>query len=78
MGCPGERQLAWLVKLRQRRYKHPYAIRIRFGEGCFYIRVLAIERAKKSVFQPDWKKAFEPENVLEQVTAIVQGRTAAK
>jgi hypothetical protein len=39
---------------------------------------LAVKRAKKSVFQPDWKKVFEPENVVEQVTAIVQGRAAAK
>ena len=39
---------------------------------------LAVKRAKNSVFQPDWKKVFEPENVVEQVTAIVQGRTAAK
>jgi len=39
---------------------------------------LAVKGAKKSVFQPDWKKVFEPENVVEQVTAIVQGRTAAK
>jgi len=39
---------------------------------------LAVKRAKKSVFQPDWKKVFEPENVVEQVMAIVQGRAAAK
>jgi hypothetical protein len=39
---------------------------------------LAVRRAKKSVFQPDWKKVFEPENVVEQVTAIVQGRAATK
>jgi len=39
---------------------------------------LAVKGAKKSVFQPDWKKVFEPENVVEQVTAIVQGRAAAK
>ena len=39
---------------------------------------LAVERAKQSVFQPDWKNVFEPENVMEQVKAIVEGRTAAK
>ena len=39
---------------------------------------LAVERAKQSVFQPDWKKVFEPKNVMEQVKAIVEGRTAAK
>jgi hypothetical protein len=35
---------------------------------------LAIGRAKKSVFQPDWKKVFEPENVIEEVKAITQAR----
>jgi hypothetical protein len=35
---------------------------------------LAIGRAKKSVFQPDWKKVFEPENVTKEVKAITQAR----
>jgi hypothetical protein len=35
---------------------------------------LAIGRAKKSVFQPDWKKVFEPENVINEVKAITQAR----
>ena len=39
---------------------------------------LAVERAKESVFQPDWKEVFEPESVLEQVRAIVQGRSMAR
>jgi hypothetical protein len=39
---------------------------------------LAVERAKKSVFQPDWKKVFEPENVIKEVKAITQARAAAK
>jgi ketol-acid reductoisomerase len=39
---------------------------------------LAVERAKKSLFQPDWKKAFEPENVMKEVKAITQARSAAK
>jgi hypothetical protein len=39
---------------------------------------LAVERAKKSVFQPDWKRVFEPENVLGEVKAITQGRSAAR
>jgi len=34
---------------------------------------LAVERAKKSIFQPDWKKVFEPENVIAQVKAITEG-----
>jgi hypothetical protein len=39
---------------------------------------LAVERAKKSIFQPDWKKVFEPENVIKEVKAITQARAAAK
>jgi hypothetical protein len=38
---------------------------------------LAVERAKKSIFQTDWKKVFEPENVMKEVKAITQGRAAA-
>ncbi|HZY43803.1 MAG TPA: phosphogluconate dehydrogenase C-terminal domain-containing protein [Anaerolineae bacterium] len=38
---------------------------------------LAVERAKSQIFQPDWKKVFEPENVMEQVKAITQGRQKA-
>jgi hypothetical protein len=37
---------------------------------------LALERGKKSVFQPDWKKVFEPENVMKEVKAITQARAA--
>jgi hypothetical protein len=35
---------------------------------------LAVARAMSQIIQPDWKKVFEPENVLEQVKAITQGR----
>lgn len=34
---------------------------------------MAVERARQSIFQPDWKKVFEPENVLREVKAITQG-----
>ena len=37
---------------------------------------LAVERAKKSVFQPGWERVFEPEDVMAQVQAIVEGRSA--
>ncbi|MCP5114889.1 MAG: semialdehyde dehydrogenase [bacterium] len=30
----------------------------------------AVERGKRLVFQPDWKKVFEPENVMAEVKAI--------
>ena len=39
---------------------------------------LAVQRAKESVFQPDWKKVFEPRNVVDQVRAIVEGRTSMR
>ena len=37
----------------------------------------AAERAKQRFFSPDWKKVFEPENVLQEVKSITQG-TALK
>lgn len=39
---------------------------------------LAVERAKKQIFQPDWKKVFEIENVLESVKGITEGRATTK
>jgi len=33
----------------------------------------AFERARRSIFQPDWGQVFEPENVLAEVKAITQG-----
>jgi len=39
---------------------------------------LTVERARKSLFQSDWRKVFEPENVLQQVKAITRGRPAAE
>jgi len=38
---------------------------------------LAVARAKDQIFQPDWTKVFEPENVMAQVKAITRGRQAA-
>ena len=35
---------------------------------------LAVENAKVQIFQSDWEKVFEPDNVLQQVQAIVKGR----
>jgi hypothetical protein len=34
---------------------------------------LAMQRGMARIFQPDWKKVFEPESVLEQVRAITAG-----
>jgi hypothetical protein len=34
---------------------------------------MAVARARETIFQPDWKKVFEPENVLREVKAITQG-----
>jgi len=34
---------------------------------------LAVSRARQNIFQPDWKKVFEPENVMAEVKAITQG-----
>jgi prephenate dehydrogenase len=35
---------------------------------------LAVKRAKEHLFQPDWQRVFEPENVVAEVEAIVRGR----
>ena len=36
---------------------------------------LAVERARKSIFCPDWMRVFAPENVMDEVKAITQART---
>lgn len=38
---------------------------------------LAVERAMKRIFQPDWKSIFEPESVFSEVKAITQARSGA-
>ena len=35
---------------------------------------LAVKRARQMLFQPDWKRIFEPENVMTEVRSIVEGR----
>jgi hypothetical protein len=42
-----------------------------FSDGA----LLAVQRAKQDLIQPDWKKLFEPENVMAQVKAITEGRS---
>jgi hypothetical protein len=34
---------------------------------------MAVARARNSIFQPNWKDVFRPENVLQEVRAITQG-----
>jgi D-apionate oxidoisomerase len=34
---------------------------------------LAVSRARERIFQPDWKRVFEPANVMAEVKAITQG-----
>lgn len=43
---------------------------IQFSDGA----KLAVERARPLLFSPDWRQVFEPDNVMEQVKAITQGR----
>jgi hypothetical protein len=43
---------------------------IQFSDGAR----LAVERAKPLLFNPNWRQVFEPDNVMEQVKAITQGR----
>jgi len=39
---------------------------VRFSDGC----LRAIEEAKKDIFQSDWKKVFEKENLLTSIRKI--------
>jgi D-apionate oxidoisomerase len=39
---------------------------VRFSDGA----IKAMERARSQIFQPDWKRVFEPENVRESLEAI--------
>jgi pyrroline-5-carboxylate reductase len=43
---------------------------INFSDGA----ILAVERAKPLLFNPNWREIFEPENVMQQVKAITEGR----
>ncbi len=39
---------------------------------------LAVERGKQQIFQPDWRKVFEKENIYREVKAITAGLSANK
>lgn len=43
---------------------------INFSDGA----LLAVERAKPLIFNPNWRDIFEHDNVMEQVKAITEGR----
>jgi hypothetical protein len=45
-----------------------------FSDGA----LLAIERGKKYLLQPDWKKVFEPENVLGEIKAIISATSTSR
>ena len=34
---------------------------------------MAMKRGMEQIFQPDWKKVFEPESVMQQDQAITEG-----
>jgi D-apionate oxidoisomerase len=40
-----------------------------FSDGA----LMAIERGKKKLFQPDWASVFEPDNVMAEIKAITAG-----
>lgn len=46
----------------------------KMSDGC----LLAIQRAKQSIFQPDWKKVLEKENVLAEIEAITRGTSTGE
>ena len=42
---------------------------VEFSDGA----KLAAKRGMQQIFQPDWKKIFEPENIMQEVTFITEG-----
>ncbi len=49
-------------------------VNAQFSDGA----KLAVERAKQSIFQPDWRRVFELSNVMDEVKAITKGRAAGR
>jgi len=45
-----------------------------FSDGA----LMAIDRGKKKLFQPDWASVFEPENVMSEIKAITAGTSVAQ
>jgi len=45
-----------------------------FSDGA----LLAIERGKERLFRPDWKRVFEPENVMAEIKAITHNAVLAR
>ena len=45
-----------------------------FSDGA----LLAIERGKKKLFQPEWRSVFEPENVMAEIKAITSATSKAR
>lgn len=45
-----------------------------FSDGA----LMAIDRGKKKLFQPDWRSVFEPENVMAEIKAITKGTSIAQ
>jgi len=38
---------------------------------------LMMERAKKQIFQPNWRDVFKTENIMEQIKAIIEGTSVS-
>jgi len=45
-----------------------------FSDGA----LMAIDRGKQKLFRPDWKRVFEPENVMAEIKAITAGTSLAR
>lgn len=45
-----------------------------FSDGC----LMAIERGKKRLLQPDWRSVFDPENVMAEIRAITKATSVAQ
>jgi hypothetical protein len=46
-------------------------LNVQFSDGA----KMAAQRGMEAIIQPDWKKIFEPENIMKEVRAITEGAT---
>jgi hypothetical protein len=70
MGVPAEVAQDFLIGHIRAAIGHIFGfIDADMSDGC----KLAIQRAKKTIFQPDWKKVLQKENLLAEIEAITRG-----
>jgi hypothetical protein len=73
MGVPAEAARDFIMGHMRAGIGHIFGfIDAEMSDGC----QLAIQRAKRTVFQPDWKTVLQSENLLAEIEAITRGVSA--